>query len=371
MGVFAPLKRQAASAGAVGMPIQKRAVAGWRGSGLATVAEPQSHHSVAPLPPQLQRGAEALSGFSLADVRVHHNSREPAGLGALAFARGSDIHLAPGQEEHLPHEAWHVVQQKQGRVAPASRAADQVCNSEPGLEAEATAMGRKSAAMAGRFRAPPRLAVPPVAVVQKQDAGAAPAQPVPEETVAPAADANLSGTAWWNANQTSYPNSASLDDLADPFKENARKFVEAMRAGGATVSISSTKRNATRAKLMHYSWQVAKGAVKASDVPAIEGCSILWDHGDEAKSKKGAAEMVSLFGIVHKPSLTSIHIEGRAVDMTISWTGTIEVKDAADATHKLEEGPRNGDNATLQSIGASYSVKKLASDPPHWSDTGH
>jgi hypothetical protein len=24
----------------------------------------------------------------------------------------------PGQEQHLPHEAWHVVQQKQGRVKP-------------------------------------------------------------------------------------------------------------------------------------------------------------------------------------------------------------------------------------------------------------
>jgi len=42
---------------------------------------------------------------------------EPAKLGALAYARGSDIHLGPGQEQHLAHEAWHVVQQKQGRVA--------------------------------------------------------------------------------------------------------------------------------------------------------------------------------------------------------------------------------------------------------------
>ncbi|HAP61901.1 MAG TPA: hypothetical protein DCR93_21180, partial [Cytophagales bacterium] len=31
---------------------------------------------------------------------------------------GTDIHLAPGQQKHLPHEAWHVVQQKQGRVKP-------------------------------------------------------------------------------------------------------------------------------------------------------------------------------------------------------------------------------------------------------------
>jgi len=51
-------------------------------------------------------------------VQVHRNSSKPAQLNAHAFAQGSDIHLAPGQEQHLPHEAWHVVQQAQGRVKP-------------------------------------------------------------------------------------------------------------------------------------------------------------------------------------------------------------------------------------------------------------
>ena len=31
---------------------------------------------------------------------------------------GQDIHIGPGQEQHLPHEAWHVVQQKRNRVKP-------------------------------------------------------------------------------------------------------------------------------------------------------------------------------------------------------------------------------------------------------------
>ena len=61
---------------------------------------------------------EAMSGFSLADVVVHRNSAEPARIGAAAFTKGRDIHLGPGQARHLPHEAWHVVQQKQGRVKP-------------------------------------------------------------------------------------------------------------------------------------------------------------------------------------------------------------------------------------------------------------
>lgn len=30
--------------------------------------------------------------------------------------RRAPIYIAPGQEKYLPHEAWHVVQQKQERV---------------------------------------------------------------------------------------------------------------------------------------------------------------------------------------------------------------------------------------------------------------
>ena len=32
--------------------------------------------------------------------------------------QGTDIHVGPGQEQHLPHEAWHVVQQERRRVKP-------------------------------------------------------------------------------------------------------------------------------------------------------------------------------------------------------------------------------------------------------------
>ena len=70
------------------------------------------------LPDNLKAGVESLSGLSLDNVKVHYNSSEPAQLNAHAYAQGTDIHLASGQEKHLPHEAWHVVQQKQGRVQP-------------------------------------------------------------------------------------------------------------------------------------------------------------------------------------------------------------------------------------------------------------
>jgi hypothetical protein len=98
------------------------------------------------LPDQLKRGIETLSGLSMDHVRVHYNSSQPAQLNALAFAQGSDIHLAPGQEQHLPHEAWHVVQQAQGRVRPTLQMKEGVTvNDDVELEREADEMGLKSA----------------------------------------------------------------------------------------------------------------------------------------------------------------------------------------------------------------------------------
>ena len=97
------------------------------------------------MPDSLKSGVESLSGFDLSDVKVHYNSSQPAQLNALAYAQGSDIHVAPGQERHLPHEAWHVVQQRQGRVQPTMQLRDSVpVNDDPGLEKEADVMGAKA-----------------------------------------------------------------------------------------------------------------------------------------------------------------------------------------------------------------------------------
>jgi hypothetical protein len=93
------------------------------------------------LPDNLKSGVEALSGYSMNDVRVHYNSPKPAQLQALAYTQGTDIHVAPDQERHLPHEAWHVVQQMQGRVQPTMRLQGMNVNDEEGLEHEADVMG--------------------------------------------------------------------------------------------------------------------------------------------------------------------------------------------------------------------------------------
>jgi len=79
------------------------------------------------------------------DVKVHRNSSKPAQLQAHAYAQGTDIHIGPGQEKHLPHEAWHVVQQKQGRVkATMQLKGKEKVNDDVGLEKEADAMGAKA-----------------------------------------------------------------------------------------------------------------------------------------------------------------------------------------------------------------------------------
>jgi len=97
------------------------------------------------MPDTLKSGVEALSGMDLSAVRVHANSSRPAQLNAHAFAQGNDIHLAPGQDQHLAHEAWHVVQQRQGRVQPTTQMAGVGVNDDAALEAEADAMGARAA----------------------------------------------------------------------------------------------------------------------------------------------------------------------------------------------------------------------------------
>lgn len=111
--------------------VQLRALSGNRSSGRGGASRESG------LPLQLKSSMESLSGRSLKDVRVVFDSPAPARIGALATARGSEIHLGPGQERHLPHEAWHVVQQRQGRVNPTANVGGIAVNDDGGLEREA------------------------------------------------------------------------------------------------------------------------------------------------------------------------------------------------------------------------------------------
>lgn len=92
----------------------------------------------------LKAGIEDLSGFAMDDVRVHYNSPEPATVQALAYTQGTDIYVAPGQEQHLPHEAWHVAQQMAGRVEPTTEVSGLPVNDCVELEHEADVMGARA-----------------------------------------------------------------------------------------------------------------------------------------------------------------------------------------------------------------------------------
>lgn len=106
------------------------------------------------------------------------------------------------------------------------------------------------------------------------------------------------------------------------------------------------------------------------------GVDIKWDHGDLVKSKAGALEMVTGFGLavpprsVNPPSLTSNHISAKAIDMTISWTGKIKVKKKDGAEVEVTYSNNVNSNKELHFVGESYGVKKLTTDAPHWSYNG-
>lgn len=93
---------------------------------------------------RLKTGLENMSGYDLSPVRVRYNSPKPKQLGALAYTQGTDIHIGPGQQKHLPHESWHAVQQMQGRVKANKKINGMGLNDNTSLEKEADIMGSKA-----------------------------------------------------------------------------------------------------------------------------------------------------------------------------------------------------------------------------------
>ena len=129
---------------------------------------------------------------------------------------------------------------------------------------------------------------------------------------------------------------------------------------------------------MHWSFVINTGEVEPDDVPPHAGVDIEWVHRkangspDFAASRAAAAAMVHGYDIVHRPALTSMHIFGKAIDMSISWNDTLLIKPKTSSTKKsIKSVPRSGLNPELWAVGSTYGVIKLPSDPPHWSSTGH
>lgn len=178
---------------------------------------------------------------------------------------------------------------------------------------------------------------------------------------------------WANAHATA---SDSVDDLADPFKTNAKDFIKALEDAGATVTITETRRSAKRAYLFHWCWLIGLGKAKASEATDMTGVEIEWDHGDDDKSKAGAQEMIDGFGLAvppnstNAPALSSNHIAGNAIDINITWKDTIKIKKKDGTEVSVTFMDDVNQNTTLHSVGESYGLKKLTTDKPHWSVDG-
>ena len=185
-----------------------------------------------------------------------------------------------------------------------------------------------------------------------------------------------SGKYWVTWANSNAKNSNSVSDLESSFRSKVKAFIKALKDAGATVKISTTKRSAKRAYLFHWSWKISQGKCKLSDVKTKSGVDIEWDHGDDKSSKAGALEMVNGFGLAvpprsnNPPSLASNHIAGKAIDMTIKWSGTIKVKKKNKTEVAVTYKPNVNTNTVLHTIGDSYGVKKLKTDAPHWSYNG-
>lgn len=184
-----------------------------------------------------------------------------------------------------------------------------------------------------------------------------------------------SGPAWVSR----FPGSASPDDCIEPFRSGLRAFLAALAEARATVRIAATYRPPQRAYLMHWSWKIARNIVDARDAETMPGVDIDWVHltaagdPDIPKSRSAASQMVSLYGIVAQPALTSRHTQRRAVDMDVAWTDPLPIRKPDGTMIQISTEPRSGMNAQLIQVGAEYGVMKaqFAGDPPHWSDDGH
>jgi hypothetical protein len=195
------------------------------------------------LPNRLKAGVEALSGVSLDDVRVHRNSAKPAQLQAHAYTQGSTIHVAPGQERHLPHEAWHVVQQKQGRVRPTTQLAGIGVNDDTALEREADVMGAR-AVSAGHARPDTATLAPAVssAVAQRaigfefESSNAIAKTDAPAENIAK--ERVYNGDGFHIDADTKNANGNNIEFVGDPRDtvEEAEEQIEAMAEFAGTLA---------------------------------------------------------------------------------------------------------------------------------------
>lgn len=198
--------------------------------------------------------------------------------------------------------------------------------------------------------------------------------PVADQTPAVAEIQNeLSGAQWVGR----FLGTKEISDLEPGFQAAVNNFLAALKqAGVPQPRITSTYRPPERCYLMHWSWRIVERNFDPHNVPPMDGVNIEWVHPTPEESFQAAKDMVDGYGIGEldtPPAPKSQHTARQAIDMFISWSGTIVITNASGAKVEIASMPRDQMNKDLHEVAASYGVIKYKggyADRPHWSTTG-
>ena len=248
----------------------------------------------ADLPEKLQTNIEAMSGHSLAGVRVFRGSGEPAQLHAHAFTRGTDIHLAPGQDRHLAHEAWHVVQQLDGRVQADSTVGEVGVNTSPALESEADRMGQQ--ALSGAVEAVPEVARP------AEDPGTVQRKHAPEAQLEAALPLSqpmrvrsevVQCRSSLDVVQMEAPNSVGLEKAKASTTDKSRLFSKRMETEGQDVYDAALRRGATQLAKLPTEQMSSETAPPSAQTTTTTAGALSYEHDVQVSSVKDGLIAVS------------------------------------------------------------------------------
>jgi hypothetical protein len=184
--------------------------------------------------------------------------------------------------------------------------------------------------------------------------------------------AELSGPVW----VPRFPTRTDLAALETGFQANVRRFLKALGDAAANVRVTATLRPVERAHLMRFAFLIAKQNLDPHTAPAKSGVNINWVHPTPDASRQAAQQMCDGYGLNNllvPPALGSRHTIGKSIDMVISWTGTLSIRNADGSVIAITGTPRDGTNPTLIATGKTYGVihfQPPARDAVHWSTDG-